>query len=165
MKIFAPFLGLVLLFPSLGFASELAVAGFMERSDVNASIFGFSSSAVRIAPGVWGTLLLTRDQAEEIRTVWLETWGRRKDENPEPAVAKQLELEFNSRREQILTAEQKQTIRTINPLATEAVQAASESEGKGLDLVLAGEILKEKARAVLAAELIANWESVGTAAP
>lgn len=98
---------------------------YAQHGDLNCGCFflGFQTFPYVTEPGIWGALLITKDQVAQLNAAWAETAGKFRGENKQALGTneelKQGDADFKVRRDEILTDDQKELVRTINAIGRE----------------------------------------------
>lgn len=132
---------------------DLAQPGFLEYPIGHAGFFGFRSSVHLGEQGIWGALLLTTEQGEAPKQAFAETWVKRsEDQSLDGETKKELEREFNRRRDEILTEQKRLVISDINRIYAELEEQQKMEGWKRIEVPL------EAIKAIIPAENYANLE-------
>lgn len=133
--------------------APLAQPGFLGHSSGHAGFLGFRSSSYLGEHGIWGALLLTTEQGEALKQAFAETWVRRnEDPSLDGETKKELEKEFNRRRAEILTEQQRMIISDINRIYAELEEQQKTEGWSKIEVPL------EAIKAIIPAENYANLE-------
>jgi len=123
--------------PSIQSAGPAPVAvEYAEPGGLSIGMFflGFQTFPGVVEPGIWGALLITKDQAAQLNAAWDETAGKFRGVSGQTVATRedliQGDADWNARRDEILTDEQKDLIRTINAVGSEMQEEKKAADEK-----------------------------------